>query len=175
MSRTTRSGDTHRQRGFDQVTVATVAGVERDINDISRFNRNSEARYKQDVVITVPNTFPTDFLTGKLVNGEFLGASLKDGTIVFKATAVVVTPYDTPVFIDVGTADAPKKYVDAFDCTGAIGTMTIIADCNTFVQGVNDMDIIVTVTGATGAGTIGEVAIILDTAKLGASTLMPSG
>jgi len=143
------------------------------VNDISRFNYNSEARYRQDVVATVTNNYPAAHVVGKLVDGKYVIASFKGESIVRNATIVVVEPFDKPVKIKVGTASAEDAFVAQFDCTQARGTMVLKADCNIWIEeGVND-DVIATVTGASD-GDAGKVAIILDVSKLGASTLMPS-
>jgi len=160
--------------GFDKVNVLKNVGgtvTKVPVNDISRFNGNSEARYKQDVVIEVSNNYPAAHIVGKLTDGLYVGGGLKQESIVYQATLVVIEPFDKPVKISVGTIDAPSKFATDFDCTQARGTITITQDCNTFID-LND-DVIVTVAG-TADGVAGRVAVILEVSKLGASTLMPS-
>ncbi len=168
-----RKPDRKRETGFDEVNIVKADGTVAVFKDIATVGYNSEARYRQDVVMEIRNNQPVPHITGKLVDGKYVIGALKDVSIVHKATIVVLEPFDKPVKVKVGAVDAPVKYVAEFDCTQAVGTMVSIDDCKFFVQeGVND-DVVAEVSG-TDNGNAGRVAIILEVSKLGTSTFMPS-
>jgi len=157
---------------FDQVAVVKADGTKEVVNDISRFNHNSEGRYRQDIVMSIPAVFNAGHVVGKLTDGKYVVGAFKRETIAREATIVVTEAYDKPVVISIGTLSNPKAFVADFDATQARGTMTILKDCNVFIDG-NEDDIIATVAGADG-GVAGRVEIVIETSKLGASTYMPS-
>ena len=173
MSKSRRDDRVLGGQGFDKVLVRKADGTTKEVLDISRYAGNSTARTRQDVVLEVNNQYNAKHIVGTLVNGEYVIGTLKDKSIVHRAVAVVLEPFDKPVHIKIGTADAPTKYVADFDGTQAVGTVAVTADCNHFIQFDRNDEIICTVTGA-DKGIAGKVAIILEVSKLGATPYSPS-
>jgi len=159
-------------QGFDKVVLDNGTAEGLVVSDISRFNENSEQRYRQDVTVVVTNNYPAGHIVGKLVDGTYVGGAVKFESVIRGAMVTVLEPFDKPVVISVGIVGAPTKFLNAFDATKARGTVEYTEDCTHFVDSKDD--IIVTVTGTDPTGIAGRIAVVLDTTKFGASTLMPS-